>query len=203
MDREKLLTRISRDEINSLPLRHYEGPIEIVRTLPKWEAVKEELKNETVIGFDTETRPTFKKGRMNSPALIQLAGARAIYLIQLAWLPFSAHIAEILSSPAVIKAGVGISYDMAALAKLHHFTPAGCVDLGHVAQANNIPNQGLRTLAASLFGWRISKGSQCSNWSSRELSSRQIAYAATDAWIGRLIFLKLRELGMISEIISP
>lgn len=197
MDMEKLLTRMSRDEINSLPLRHYEGPIEIVRTLPKWREVAAELKNESVIGFDTETRPTFKKGRINSPSLIQLAGERAVYLVQLAWLPFGAPIAELLADPAVVKTGVGINDDMAALGKLHSFEAAGCIDLGIMAKNNHIPNQGLRTLAASLFGWRISKGSQCSNWSNRNLSPRQIAYAATDAWVGRLIFLKLQELGMI------
>lgn len=203
MDGDQLLTRVSRDEINSMPLRHYEGPIEIVRTLPKWEAVKEELKNENVLGFDTETRPTFKKGRINSPALIQIATSKTVYLVQLAWLPFSAHIAEILARPDIIKTGVGINDDMTALGKLHPFSPAGCVDLGLVAKTHNIPNQGLRTLAASLFGWRISKGSQCSNWSSRNLSSRQIAYAATDAWVGRLIYLKLQDLGIIPNAISP
>ncbi len=102
-----------------------------------------------------------------------------------------------LADPKIIKTGVGIHDDMAALARIYPFMPQSCVDLGTVAKANNLPNQGLRTLAANLFGWRISKGSQCSNWSSRNLSPRQIAYAATDAWIGRLIYLKLAELGFV------
>lgn len=198
-----MLTRLSRDEINSLPLRHYEGCIQIVRTLSEWHKVEEELKNETVLGFDTETRPAFKKGRINSPAVIQLAAARAVYLVQLAWLPFNAHMAAILGNCAIIKTGVGINDDMAALGKIFPFTPNGCVDLGIVAKNNNIPNQGLRTLAASLFGWRISKGSQCSNWSCRNLSRRQIEYAATDAWIGRLIYLKLQDMGIITNAVTP
>ena len=77
--------------------------------------------------------------------------------------------------------------------------PAGMVDLGMVARAHQLTTQGLRTLAANLFGQRISKGPQCSNWSVMELSKRQVIYAATDAWIGRAIYLRMRELGMTGE----
>ena len=153
-----------------------------------------------MLGFDTETRPTFRKGKINAPSLIQLATERAVYLVQLAWLPFGPHLAEILADPNVIKAGVGIRDDMRELSRLHDFEPAGLVDLGNAARAHKLPSQGLRTLAANLFGWRISKGSQCSNWSLMELSQRQIAYAATDAWIGRLIFLRMREFGLIPPV---
>ena len=110
---------------------------------------------------------------------------------------------EILANPSQVKAGVGIGDDMRDLARLHAFEPAGLVDLGGVARAHRLSSQGLRTLAANFFGWRISKGSQCSNWSLKELSSRQIVYAATDAWIGRLIFLRMRELGLIPSSRMP
>ncbi len=169
MERERLLRRPTREEINDMPLRHYDGPLHIVRNLSEWREAEKDLRSDCVLGFDTETRPTFRKGKLNSPSLV----------------------------PKIIKTGVGIHDDMAALARIYPFMPQSCVDLGTVAKANNLPNQGLRTLAANLFGWRISKGSQCSNWSSRNLSPRQIAYAATDAWIGRLIYLKLAELGFV------
>lgn len=193
-----LRRRPTGDEINAMPLRHYEGAVEVVRTPEAWERAAEDIRADGVVGFDTETRPTFRKGRLNAPALIQLATERAVYLVQLSWLPFDGLCAAILADPTIIKTGVSIVDDMRALARVHSFTPAGLVDLGDVARRNRIPNQGLRTLAASLFGWRISKGSQCSNWSLPELSQRQIAYAATDAWIGRLIYLRLRELGLIA-----
>lgn len=199
MEMERLLRRPTREEINALPLTHYDGPLHIIRTLSEWRKAEKDLISTPVLGFDTETRPTFRKGKLNSPSLVQLAGANAVYLIQLAWLPFGEPCAQLLANPEIIKTGVGIHDDMAALARIYPFAPQGCVDLGTVAKAHNLPNQGLRTLAASLFGWRISKGSQCSNWSSRNLSPRQIAYAATDAWIGRLIYLKLAELGLIQN----
>ena len=105
----------------------------------------------------------------------------------------------LLADPAVIKAGVAIGDDMRELARLYPFKPAGMVDLGMVARAHQLTTQGLRTLAANLFGQRISKGPQCSNWSVMELSKRQVIYAATDAWIGRAIYLRMRELGMTGE----
>lgn len=196
MDLTELSRRPSSGEINAMPLRHYEGPVEVVRTPEAWARAEADMRHDGILGFDTETRPTFRKGKLNAPSLIQIATASAVYLIQLGWLPFGEACANLLAAPDIIKTGVSIGDDMRALARLHPFTPAGLVDLGHVARAHRLPNQGLRTLAASLFGWRISKGSQCSNWSLMDLSQRQIEYAATDAWIGRCIYLRLRELGL-------
>ena len=197
MHMDVLCRRLTGDEINALPLCHYEGPVHVIRVLEDWKRALPRLREERVLGFDTETRPSFRKGRRNAPALVQLATARAVFLVQLAWMPFGPYLAEILANPDQIKAGVGVRDDMRDLAKLHDFEPAGLVDLGGVARAHKLPCQGLRTLAANLFGWRISKGSQCSNWSLMELTQRQIAYAATDAWIGRLIFLRMCEEGLI------
>lgn len=197
MDMDVLRRRLSCEEINAMPLCHYEGAVQVIRSLDDWKRALPDLRSADLLGFDTETRPSFRKGRRNSPALIQLATGTAVYLVQLAFLPFGPHIVEILANPDQVKAGVGIRDDMRDLAKVYDFEPAGLVDLGGVARAHKLPSQGLRTLAANFFGWRISKGSQCSNWSLMELTPRQIAYAATDAWIGRLIFLRMCEMGLI------
>ncbi|MBO4334491.1 MAG: 3'-5' exonuclease domain-containing protein 2 [Desulfovibrio sp.] len=190
---QHLRRRLTSEEINDLPLFHYEGPVHLIRDLSSWQSALADLRSAEVLGFDTETRPTFRKGRTNAPSLVQLATAHAVYLVQLSWLPFGPYLAELLGDSSLIKAGVGIRYDMQALAKLSTFTPAGLVDLGSVARLNKLSSQGLRTLAAAFFGFRISKGSQCSNWSLTELSPRQIVYAATDAWISRLIYVTMKE----------
>ncbi|MCR4665914.1 MAG: 3'-5' exonuclease domain-containing protein 2 [Desulfovibrio sp.] len=198
---EKLLDayrrRVSKDEINALPLFHYTGQVDVVRTKEDWEQALPDISSTDVLGFDTETRPTFRKGKVNAPSLVQLATATRVYLVQLSWLPFDAYLADLLANPSVIKAGVGIRFDMQSLGKLFSFTPKALVDLGSVARLNKLSSQGLRTLAAVFFGWRISKGSQCSNWSLLELSARQIVYAATDAWISRLIYLKMKDSGFV------
>ena len=203
MDMDALRRRLTSDDINALPLYRYEGPVHVVRTHDDWHAAMADIAATQVLGFDTETRPSFVKGRRNAPALVQLATAKAAYLVQLVCLPFGPHLAQVLANPHQIKAGVGIRDDMRDLARLHPFAPAGLVDLGGVARAAKLSSQGLRTLAANLFGWRISKGSQCSNWGLDVLSPRQIAYAATDAWIGRLIFLRMRDLGLIPSDRPP
>lgn len=190
------MLRPSKEEINNMPLRTWDGEVRIIRTAAQWKAAEKVMRADGILGFDTETKPTFKKGKLNAPALIQIATARTVYLTQLGWLPFGNLQAGILSDPAILKVGVGIEDDMRALQKVSAFEPAGIVDLGKMAKNGNLPSQGLRTLAASLFGWRISKGSQCSNWSVRQLSPRQITYAATDAWIGREIYLRLNQMGI-------
>lgn len=195
----KLLRRISAEEINAMPLCHYEGAVHIVRTAEELEAALTDIRTQAILGFDTETRPTFRKGKLNDPSLIQIATQNAVYLVQLAWLPLDDALSAVLADQNILKVGVGIGDDMRELARLHPFEPAGLVDLGNAARANRLSTQGLRTLAANLFGLRISKGSQCSNWSLPELSQKQIAYAATDAWISRRIFLRMRELGLVPQ----
>ena len=196
-DLDVLRRRLSSDEINAMPLYHYEGRVHLVRTPEELASVMPLLERERVIGFDTETRPSFRKGCVNAPSLVQLATEEAVILVQLSWLPLSEGLAALLSDPLHVKTDVDIGDDMRELSKLHPFTPAGLADVGAVARAQHIPSQGLRTLAANLFGLRISKGPQCSNWSVKVLSQRQILYAATDAWISRAIYLRMLELGLV------
>ncbi|MDR2744372.1 MAG: 3'-5' exonuclease domain-containing protein 2 [Desulfovibrio sp.] len=195
-----LRRRLNNEEINALPLCHYGGEVRIIRSLDDLSIAKPDLTSESVLGFDTETRPTFHKGKVNAPSLIQLATGRTVYLIQLNFLSFGQPLAKILANPGQAKAGVAIRDDMRQLAALYSFEPAGLVDIGVLARSHKLPAQGLRTLAANLFGRRISKGPRCSNWSLVELSRRQIVYAATDAWMGRLIFLRMRELGFMTGV---
>ncbi len=189
--------KLTKDDINALPIMRYEGEIVLVTDADALEEALAALKKERVLGFDTETKPSFRKGKLNDPALVQLAGEHAVYLIQLMWVPFGPALAALLSNPSILKVGVSIFDDMRELQKLYAFDPAGLVDLGNVARDNQLETQGLRNLAANFFDYRISKGSQCSNWSAQVLSERQVVYAATDAWIGRQVYLRMEELGMI------
>ena len=185
---------LSKEEINLLPLRAWEGPVVLIQTEEALAAALEDMWKEHVLGFDTETRPTFTKGKTCSPALIQLATADTAYLIQLTHIAFCDEIAELLASPRVLKVGVAIHDDMKALARIHPFQADGVVDLAAMARARGIQAQGLRTLSANLLGCSSSKSAQCSNWANNELTPQQIKYAATDAWVGReLYFHMLRQ----------
>lgn len=189
--------KISKDEINALPLRRYEGPIHIVRTSEELKQALRVLRQCDVLGFDTETRPTFRKGRVNLPSLVQLACENAVYLIQLSWLPFDEALADLLADSSIIKTGVAVRDDIRDLKKLYAFNDGGVVDLGEEAKAFQLETHGLRNLAANFLSFRISKNAQCTNWANLELGSQQIVYAATDAWVSREIHLRMDELGLV------
>ena len=189
--------KLRSEEINALPMVRYDGEVRLVRSEGELGEALDLLAREELLGFDTETRPSFRKGRINLPSLIQLAASDRIFLIQLAFVPFGERLASLLSSERILKVGVGIWDDMRELGKLYPFEGAGAVDLGDLARSLKLPTQGLRNMAANLMGWRISKGPRCSNWSLSDLSPRQIAYAATDAWIGRELYLKMHEVGLL------
>jgi ribonuclease D len=191
--------KLRSEEINALPMVRYEGEVRLVRSERELDEALSLLAREELLGFDTETRPSFRKGRVNQPSLIQLAASNRIYLMQLAFVPFGAGLASLLSDEKILKVGVGIWDDLRELGKLYPFEGAGAVDLGDLARSLKLPTQGLRNMAANLMGWRISKGSRCSNWSLPDLSPRQIVYAATDAWIGRELYLKMREGGLLPQ----
>lgn len=182
---------LSKDDINALPIQAYQGDIRLVRDEKSLVDALKHLERENVLGFDTETRPIFTKGKTSSPALLQLAARDCVYLVQLTRQPFDERLAALLTNPRIIKAGVAVRDDLLALERLYPFVPGGAVDLAVLAKARGIKAQGLRSLAASLLGFRISKNAQCSNWERDELSPRQIRYAATDAWVGRELYARL------------
>jgi ribonuclease D len=190
---------ITKDEINRLPMKQYEGPVHLIRTLEEAEQAVAKLKKESLLGFDTETRPTFRVGEYYQPSLLQLATGNEVFLFQIKLTGLTTSLREILSSPDIIKTGVSIRDDLSELRKLAGFEPAGFVELATHAKQAHIKNLGLRGLAALLLGFRVSKREQTSNWAKNELTESQIRYAATDAWLGREIYLHMDGLGLIKN----
>lgn len=191
--------KISRDAVNQLPIRRYEGRIEIVSDEPSLAKALAELKGEHVLGFDTESRPVFRRGDSSKPSLLQLAGKDAVWVFQLQLLPDLAPLFDILADCQRIKTGIAIRDDIRKLNELQAFEAAGFFELANVTQKAGIVNTGLRKLVALFLGFRISKGAQVSNWARTDLSPSQINYAATDAWVSRELYLKLESLGLITD----
>ena len=188
-----LLAALSKLEINQLPLKKYGGPVEIINADEHLEAVLPGLMAERVLGFDIEIRPSFKTGDHFPPALVQLARRDTVFLIQLKRLKSTRSLGRLFSNPKVIKAGIAVAEDVRKLREIMDFEPAGFVELGTVATRAGITANGVRTLAAQLMGFRVSKGARCSNWERSELTPAQIDYAATDAWVCRELFLVLEK----------
>ncbi|MDD4870608.1 MAG: 3'-5' exonuclease domain-containing protein 2 [Kiritimatiellae bacterium] len=183
-----LKRKLSDEEINNLELAVYDGPIHVIRSHKDMLTAVHKLKHEHLLGFDTETRPSFKKGVSYPPALIQLAEKDVVYIFQLHSIKLPRELADILADPGIIKAGVAIGRDIKELRTLTEFEPGGFVDLGIYAKSCGMQHHGLRGLAALLLGCRISKGAKLTRWDNAKLPHHALKYAATDAWIGRRIY---------------
>jgi len=188
---------ISREAMLELPIGKYEGDMCLVATPQELARARADLLQETVVGFDTETRPAFHKGESYNPSLFQAATARAVYLFQLRHTESHHLLAELLSEKRIAKAGISVADDLRTLKHVFPFVEKGVVDLGIVARHAGYGQTGLRNLAGMFMGIRITKGTKTSNWAAQNLTQQQIAYAATDAWVCRELYLRFDKDGMV------
>jgi ribonuclease D len=193
----EIVHRISREEMNELPIRRYEGSVRLVAALPDLQRAMQDISRESVVGFDTETRPAFKPGQSYLPSLVQFATADAVYLLQVQRQDYSAALREIFSSERIIKVGVSVTDDLRNLKKLFEFEERSVVDLGTVAKRHGLKQTGVRNLTGIFLGTRIPKGAKTTNWAARHLTPQQILYAATDAWACRELYVRFRQLNLL------
>lgn len=189
------LLLITRNEVNALPVRRYDGEVRIVGD--DAQSVLADVLKEEVVGFDTETRPSFRPGESYPPSLAQVATANAVYLFQLRHRAAVEVVARMLEAPQVVKVGVGLADDLKALKKVREFSEKSIVDLGLAAKRQGLQQSGVRNLSALFLGFRIPKGTKTSNWSRSQLTAQQVAYAATDAWACRELYVRFRNLGFL------
>ena len=188
-----LRSSISPEEMANLPIRRYEGEVRLVESAVELAGEAAAIGRERVVGFDTETRPAFRKGESYPPALLQLAGEAVVWIIPLQRFDCSAFLKEIFQEANLVKAGIGTVDDLRQLRKVFAFDEAGVVDVGALARRRGIEQTGLRNLAGIVLGFRIPKGKRTSNWAAARLTRQQIGYAAMDAWAARALYLALGE----------
>lgn len=187
---------IAKSDINALPLARFEGEIHLIQRDEQLAPALERLRGETVLGFDTETRPSFRPGESYPTALIQLSTETDAFLFQILYLQDLAPLWDLLENRTLLKAGVALRDDLRHLQDRRRFQPGGFLELTEFTRRAGLVNTGLRSLAAYYLGVRVSKSAQVTNWSRRQLATAQTQYAATDAWISLRLFLRLRELGL-------
>ena len=180
-----------------MPIQRYEGPVHVISGHSDVESAMQDLLQESVVGFDTETRPAFRPGESYLPSLVQFATANAVYLLQVQQQDLSGAVREILSSENITKVGVSVIDDIRNLKRLFEFEEKSVMDLGEIAKRHGLMQTGVRNLAGIFLGMRIPKGAKTTNWAARRLTPRQIEYAATDAWACRELYLRFKELKMI------
>lgn len=161
----------------------FPGPIKLVDNREDADKAVDILLRENIVGFDTESRPSFIKGQKFPVSIIQLATRSLAFIFQLKYTGFYEKLTELLSCPDIKKVGVGINDDIHRLHELHDFKPAGFIDLSVMAKRKGLVQTGAKALTARYLGRKLIKSSQKTNWARKNLSVRQLEYAATDAWI--------------------
>lgn len=191
MKQNHFVHRIDKEEINKMPVVSFEGEVIIVRTQEMVKEAVEYLSKHAYIGIDTETRPSFVHGVHYPTALVQLSTLERCYLFQLNHIGLPVELAKLFSNDKVCKVGLALRDDWRGLYHLRRFTPKNYVDLQNVVPTYGILNLGLQKIFAILFGQKISKSQQLTNWANDVLTDDQARYASTDAWAALKIYLEL------------
>ncbi len=204
-DDNLIKNKITSEALSDLPLEHYTGEIVLVEDEQGILKVIEEINGEKVLGFDTETRPSFKKGQNNFISLIQLSTKKSTFLIRTNKTGLSEGLLQLLSDHSIKKVGVGIRDDIRGLQKMKEFIPGGFVELQTMALDKGLKDFSLKKLAGILLEIRVSKRQRLSNWEADELSEAQMIYAATDSWIALKIYRELNSLDQdrVIDVESP
>lgn len=169
----------------------FPGKIHLITTDQGLNSVATELMSVKAFGFDTETRPAFKKGEVYPVALLQLATETDAYIVRMRQISQFDILKDIFENSEVVKVGVAIRDDLKQLKKKFHFTQQNFIELQDLAKVKGLKNFGLKGMAQEVLQETITKGPKTTNWEAHELTQKQIMYAATDAWLGLKLYLRL------------
>lgn len=190
---------IDKVAIQSLPLTFFEGEVIVVDKPEMVADAAAYLCQHSVLGVDTEARPSFKRGVHYPTALVQIATLERCYLFRLTHVGLPVEIASILADPAICKVGLAFKDDINGLRRRRDFKPANCIDLQSIVCKYGIMELGLQKIFAIIFGKKISKAQQLTNWENSHLTAEQARYASTDAWATLSIYLALQQVKPLSK----
>ena len=184
---------IDKATINELPIESFAGRIHVVDTVDQAKKAVEVLRQHNVLGIDTETKPSFRKGRTNKVSLIQLSTDAECFLFRINKIGFIEELRDVLTDPDMTKIGISLRDDFSVLHRVDSFEPRNFVDLQSVVGQYGIADMSLQKIYAIIFGKKISKSQRLSNWEADQLSVPQQYYASLDAWACLHIYEALQE----------
>ena len=188
---EHALQTITKEEISTLPVEEFAGRIIVIQTKAEADKAVEYLMKYDLVGFDTETRPSFKKGQYYKVSLIQISTDDTCFLFRLNYIGFPESLKQFVSSPEVTKIGLSLRDDFGALRTRSSVEPVNFIDLQSIVGSYGIDAASLQKIYAILFKKKISKGQRLSNWEADVLTEPQKKYAALDAWACLTIYKHL------------
>lgn len=189
----KFCSHIEKSAISTMPTVAFEGRIITIDTVDAAEKAVKALWNEKIVGIDTETRPSFRKGVHYTVSLLQIATADTCFLIRLNRVGMPEPLIKLLERKEITKVGLSLHDDYQALSKRHKFNAGGFLDLQKHVGNYGIEEMSLQKIFAIVFGKRISKSQQLTNWENDILTDKQKLYAATDAWACLEIYNRLKQ----------
>lgn len=189
-----LYNKFDKKQIPGLPRVLFEGRIFVIQTETEADKAVDYLMTAPLLGFDTETRPSFKKGMMNKVSLLQLSTDDTCFLFRLNNMGIPPSVVRLLQDEGVAKVGLSLHDDFVSLRRRMDFVPKGFLDLQEYVKGFGISDLSLQKLYANIFGQKITKGQRLTNWEADVLTEGQKLYAATDAWACIRIFRELEEL---------
>lgn len=184
---------IAKDLVHWMPLVAFEGETFIINTLEQVPEAVAYLNAQPMVGVDTETRPSFHRGQHFPVALVQVATEDRCYLFQLNRIGMPEELAAFFANKNVKKIGLAFKDDLAGLQRRRPFTPGNCIDVQKLVGDYGILDLGLQKIFAIIFGKKISKSQQLTNWENVVLTPEQARYASTDAWATLLIYKELMQ----------
>lgn len=185
---------IEKSEVAQMPNTLFSGRIITIDTPDDAEKAVLALSRESIVGIDTETRPSFRKGVHYNVSLLQISTLETCFLFRLNRIGMPKPLIELLENNGITKVGLSLHDDYQALNKRKRFTPANFLDLQKYVTRFGIEEKGLQKMYAIVFGERISKSQQLTNWDADVLTDKQKLYAATDAWACLRIYHHLKNL---------
>lgn len=177
-----IYNKYDKKKIGSLPREFFEGRIVVVQSRQEADKAVSYLLSRDILGVDTETRPSFRKGNMHQVALLQVSDHEVCFLFRLNFIGLPPSVIRLLEDTEVPKVGLSLADDMLMLHRRANFTPGYFIDLQKHMSLIGVEDMSLQKLYANIFGKRIAKREQLSNWENDVLTDAQKRYAATDAW---------------------
>jgi ribonuclease D len=190
---------IDKAVIPTLPVAFFEGEVIVVDRPEMIAEAAAYLRQHNVLGVDTEARPSFKRGVHYPTALVQISTLQRCYLFRLTHVGMPVEIAQIFADPNICKVGLAFKDDINGLRRRRDFKPANCIDLQAIVCKYGIMDLGLQKIFAIIFGKKISKAQQLTNWENSHLTPEQARYASTDAWATLSIYLALQQVKPLSK----
>lgn len=184
---------ISKEEIANLAIEEFPGRIITIQTVSDADKAVDYLMGFDKVGFDTETRPSFKKGQHYKISLMQLSTEDTCFLFRLNYIDIPDSLKRFLKSDQILKIGLSLRDDFGAIRKRTNVEPLHFLDLQNYVGQFGIEDASLQKIYAILFNKKISKGQRLSNWEADVLTESQKKYAALDAWACLQIYNLLNE----------